>query len=446
MSFPRLFLLVSAIVLLVGCNGSITDPTDLPSDGSSDPTGGNTTLTGDPGLTGQLKVPAGTKRVYAAKEGMEGYQVVAQSDATGTIYRGTTDAAGTFTIDIPDSESGNTFMITILGPDGKAIGPVLFGTAGADGITGLKVTGEASLGTIELPADPNHQTIEPGDDANVSGQEDTDVTARLNGEGVPVGLDSKGKGQAAQYTGTTTQPSNSEGQADPDKDGLIDLFDADDNGNGTVDDFDGDGNVGSLVPDIHVNFFMNLKVQSEEAAAFYSGTEAERNEALARLYVITLEAFAEPFSTRVIKSMTGLETPGPAYLPTAEASILNPSGAGWNRGLWSSAGYAFLKEPDRFDVWVFPNTVMESGDTFNVNIEFEDGTSEQYTRMINYVFKNIPKLLQYGSVGNLKNFSITDTAANGTGAKPIRFDGTKDLVLVFNPPPDETGASIQDLD
>ncbi len=433
----RKFLYVCVVVgfVLAGCSAPAFDPTGgLGATPTPTPT-----VTGEPKVMGKIALAQTGKRAYTGKSATEGYMVVAQSNATGDIFRGVTDVEGNFQITIPEAENGNTFVITILGPDGKAVGPVLFGTAGADGITGLKTQGDENLGTVQIPADPTHQAIVPGNDSALVGQSDPNSMTRLNAEGVPVGLATKGKGdQAALAQGDVV----SSGKADADKDGLIDMLDADDNGNGKVDDFEGGGTAGPAPKMFHVNFFMNLKVQSEQAQVYYSGTESERNAAVAKDTVITLEVVTDPNSASTIKSVHGVETPGPAYLPTA--TVLSYDGGA--PATWLSLGYAFTKETDRFEVFVCPGAVMNSGDTFTIEVEFEDGATEQYSRMINYVFKNIPKLLKYGPAGGtLVDFDVNDPNVNGSPSKPILFDGTKDLTLVFNPPPDETGAYLTDL-
>ena len=146
---------------------------------------------------------------------------------------------------------------------------------------------------------------------------------------------------------------------------------------------------------------------------------------------------SEPGATRAITAAHLLETPGPAYLPTA--TLL---GGGGPAALWKDAGYAFTEKTDRFDAFVVPHAVMDAGDTFTLEVTFDDGSSVQVSRMINYVFKNIPALVQYGSSAVVKSFDITDPSANGTPEAPLTFDGTRDLLLTFRPPPDETGTPI----
>jgi len=431
-------LTLSICLAIIGCLPGSTDPTGDPTgDSGSDPSSSGASI------TGKISLPGASKLGLVAKTSTESFQVIAQSNETGEIYRGTTDETGSFEINIPDTEAGNSFMVTILGPDGRPVGPVMFGTLGDDGLTGLTVDDEVSLGTIELPNDPTAEPIEPGDDADADIEDlvDPDITARVDDAGVPVGLESHGKGDSAMVDDTGDGGEDKDQVVDPDKDGLIDMFDADDNGNGTVDDFDVEGTPGGIPCDLNVSFFMNLKVDAERAQTYYSGTPDQIAERLSNDTVITFDVTTEPIATRAIVSANILETPGPSYLPRSGVTIsVGPEDE--QHALWAANGYALQQRDDRFDAFVCPNAVMDAGDTFTVEITFDDGTTEQHSRMVNYVFKNIPKLLKYGSEGNLTDFDVTSEMVNGTYQKPILFDGTKDLVLEFQPPPDETGAPI----
>ncbi|MBN2563076.1 MAG: hypothetical protein JXQ75_19295 [Phycisphaerae bacterium] len=391
-------------------------------------------------LSGQIKAPDAARVKAGSQERAvdEGYAVIAQSDETGEIYRAETDASGSFELDIPASETGNSFMVTILGSDGRAVGPVLFGTADGEGLTGLAMDRDANLGTINLPANPDQQALNPGSDGDVADLVDSDLSVRLDGNGIPVGLASVGKGDEARGQ------SDAQRGTDKDEDGLIDMLDADDDGDGIVDDFDGDGAGSGAPADVRVNFFMNLKISAEQAETYYSGSDAEISAALSTDTVITFEAMMEPGATRSITAVELLETPGPTYLPDADKT--DDSEHGLAHTNWASIDYAFDEVTDRFEAFVRPNDEMDAGDTFTAEVSFDDGTTEQHARMINYVFKNIPKLLQYGVSGTLTDFDVTDATVNGTPEKPILFDGTQDLVLVFNPPPDETGAYLTGCD
>jgi len=425
----------SVAFLLGGCpapstgNDQIQNPDD--NDGGDGGTPGGPVV-----LSGKLNPGQAAKtRPRMQAEGEQyPFTIVAQSDQTGTVYRVETDADGTFQLELPEEEAGNSFVVSILGPDGRAVGPVMMGSADGLGVTGLKMDRDADLGTVDLPADPAASPILPGSDGDAIELADPALTARLNDAGAPVGLASVGKGADSQAAQTRAG-----GAVDRDQDGLIDLLDADDDGNGVIDDLDKGDEWTGAPDDIHVNFFMNLKIQASDAQTYYTGSAEEIAQALSQETVITFEVMSEPGATRAITAAHLLETPGPAYLPIA--TLLNSGGTA-EPVLWKDAGYAFTQQADRFDAFVVPQAVMNAGDTFTLVVAFDDGSSVQVSRMINYVFKSIPALVEYGTPTALVPFDITDHAANGTPQAPLILDGTQDLVLVFRPPPDETGAPI----
>jgi len=391
-------------------------------------------------LTGKIQAPASaSKHIRRARTAQEGYSIIAQSVQTGQSYRATSDADGNFQIAIPGTENGNTFMVTILGPDSRPMGPVIMAQNQDGVLTGIDLAGQGtvSLGTIPLPDDPTTEPITVGTDATIDGLVNQDTVVRVDENGVPVGVPSRGKGQEALLTG---ELADSEALAqDADRDGLVDLFDADDNGNGIVDDFEGDGDAGGMPEqtDVIVNCFMNLKISAQDASTYYEGSAEQIAEALRTDTVITWECMLQPSGTRTIASVRALESPAPPYL--AQCTLLNGG------GLWSESGYAFEQAEDRFQVFLIPNALLGAGDVFTLEITFEDGTTEQYCRMINYAFTNIPKLVRYGAPGNLTDFDVSDPNVNGTLEHPIPFDGSQDLVLVFNPPVDETGTYLTNL-
>lgn len=442
---PRVkWLAIGISLALLGCTNNFFPGTtgggDTGGDQQADTGGDDTGTAAGLSLTGTIAAPQSGKWAPRAQASHADYTVLAQSDQTGEVYRATTDADGDFEVELPEAEQGNTFMVTVLGPDGRTVGPVLFGTAGDDGLTGLAPVGQTSLGLIELPEDPVVEPIAPGPDADLADLIDPSLTSRLGAGGVPVGLASHGKGDDA--LNETPDPGH---KADADQDGLIDVFDADDDGDGIVDDFDTEGTDDSIPSDVHVNFFMNLKIAPQDAPTYYAGSNAEIETRLATDTIITFEVMMEPGATREITAAHLLETPGPAYLPNADKMTDGTGGLAYTN--WADEGYAFDEEDDRFDAFVRPNDVMDAGDTFTVEISFDDGTTEQHTRMINYVFKNIPKLVQYGGSAGVRNaFDVTDAAVNGTPEHPIPFDGFQNLVLVFEPPVDETGAYLTGLD
>jgi len=420
-----------------GENGDATDDDGTTADDDNGATNDGSEAS-DLALSGRIDPAQAAKHRPRSQEQEYPYTVVAQSDATGEVFRGETDENGDFEINLPDDEMGNSFIVTVLGPDGRAVGPVIFDESGDDGVTGLAMDRAADLGTIDLPDDPTTSPILPGSDGDADDLADPDLAARLDQNGVPIGLTSFGKGDdAAADSGA------GEGMADIDRDGLIGVFDADDDGDGIVDDFDEEGDASGVPEGVRADFFMNLKIDSERANTYYTGTKAEIDQSLSTDTIITFGVMSETGATHQIVEAKLLETPGPAYLPTAD--VVQDGAGGLQYSPWVDVDYAFEDAGDRFEAFVRPNDVMDAGDSFTAEVTFDDGTLAQYTRMINFVFKNIPELVQYGAAGALTDFDVTSPTINGSQQNPIPFDGAEDLVLVFYPPPDENGDPLTDM-
>ncbi len=428
-----------AVVVLIGVAGcpTVNDETDPGTNsGNNNDSGdttndnGDTTDTGTDGfgLSGRIAAPAGTKPRGRAQSADEGYTIVAQSNETGEIYRGATDATGAFEIDVPEEEKGNTFTVTIVNPDSTAEGPVVFGQSGDEAVTGVTLEEAAELGTIALPADASAAPIGPGSDANTDALADGDVTARVDENGVPVGVGSFGKG--ADAAGTASDDPNR--PFDADADGLPDLFDADNDGDGLVDDFDADGGDAPPADGVRVNFFANLKIGPDKADTYYKGTETEIDTALAVDTIITFEVLLEnPAATTTITAARLID-PMPPYM--AGSDLMTDSGFGLVFTPWTDTKFEFEAAGDRFQAFVRPNAVVDAGATFNVEVEFGDGSKNLYSFMINYVFHNIPRLESYASG------SATPEVFDGE--QPIAITDGEDVTLEFRPPLDETGALL----
>ncbi len=423
-----------AATWLIGIPMACTPGTGLDDEQvGGDGPGGNLAIRGtlnlDRAPAGQA-APANGREVGFAATG--GFVVTAVSEQTQRVYRGVADENGAFEIDIPGSESGNTFVLTIVGSDGKPLGPVLLAVADGTGLTGLKPQGDVDLGDIGIPANLGLGPIMAAAEIPEASLDD-DSKTRLGENDVPVGVNSFGKGAGTLLAGEAGDG------ADGDEDGLVDLFDADDDGDGIIDDLeDGAGAWGFPTGDVRANFFMNLKIQVEDSRPFYHGTPEELAEALSRLTVITFEVQTEPSAARTITGAHLLDSPAPDYLPLTTEP--------WTGQLWSLTGYALEASGDRFGTFVTPNAVMEVGDTFTVQVDFDDGGTERYSRMLNYIFTSIPRLVRWGPPGALADYDPGDPPLRGSPRDPLLFDGTRDLVLEFIPPLDESGAPLEGFD
>ena len=410
--------LAAACATLTACGGPMdtTDGTD--NTGDTDPPAGRV-------VTGQVAASASAKLAPFAQSKDEGYLVIAVSATTQAVYQGVTDANGEFSIDVPEDE-GDLYIFTIVNPFSHPMGPVLFGQDGAEAYTGLELDGDADLGVITLPDDADQAPIEAGAGADFGGgQVATDVVARVDDAGVPVGVPNLGKGGDAE--GETTD--NPRQRCDMDRDGSVDLFDADNDGDGVVDDFDdaGPDNPGER-DGLLLNFFMNLKVSDTQAEAYFSGDTTGIESSLQHDTVITFEVrHASAGSANNIAAVRVIGPPAPAPPYLAAATVLGG-------GLWADSGYALNKDDENhFQQFVTPNDFINAGDTFTVEVTFDDGARRVYRRMINYVFKSIPRPVRSGAPGALQAYD---------GPGELEFDGDQDLVIEWNPPVDETGAAL----
>lgn len=384
-------------------------------------------------ITGTISAPQSARKLPRQMTARQGYRVVVQSAATMRTYTGDTDENGDFTIDLPENEAGELMMMTVVQPDSRAAGLLLFNIFGNEGFGGVEVNGDVDLGQINFPDDPTSGPVMAGADADLSNATVADdVITRLNDDGVAVGVPSVGRGDAAMGD-PTNDPRQ---QCDRDRDGLINIFDADDDGDGVIDEFDPDANVNPAEADgLVLNFFMNLKISDQTAAgAYFSGDTAAISDSLRTDTVITLEVMDNGTLTKNIAAVRviGPPAPAPSYLPVTEVL------GGAMPQLWSASGYALNKEgPNHFQQFVVPNDFLTPGDSFTVEVTFDDGSVGVYTRMIDYVFHSIPKIVKYGAPDDLQAYA---------GPETIRFDGSQDLVLEWNPPVDERGMLLTGLD
>lgn len=412
--------------LFGGNDGPADIDDDLADDGAGDLTDDGA---GTAKLYGTIVAPQSARKDPRRSETTDAptYAVIVQSLDSLLTYTGQTDSRGAFEVEIPDSEAGSTFTVSFLTPAGTPTGTMTFGGELDHGYNGLVIDAPTNLGSILFPNDPSAAPIAPGSDADLLDDSiDRDAFTRLNDAGAPLGAATFGRGDDALATARLGPPN------DADQDGMIDAFDADDDGDGILDDFDSDAVLTPGLPaGLTLNFFMNLKLSDMQAEAYFTGDRAAIDSSLQNDTVITFEVRGDP--TLLGKNITaarliGPPAPSPSYLPM----LTTPDGS-----LWSASGYALRPDgANHFQEWAVPHDFLRTGDTFTVEITYDDGSVDVFNRMINYVFISIPKLVNTGTPSTL-------TAVTGPGT--ISFDGTQDLVLEWNPPVDDFGVLLTGL-
>lgn len=380
-------------------------------------------------LYGTIVAPQSARKDPRRSENTDAptYAVVVQSLDTLLTYTGQTDEQGAFQVEIPDSEAGSTFTVSFLTPAGTPTGTMTFGGELDHGYNGLVIDVPTNLGSILFPDDPSAAPIEPGSDADaLDNVVDRNAFTRLNEAGAPLGAATFGRGDDALAT-ARLGPAN-----DADQDGMIDAFDADDDGDGILDDFDADAVlIPGLPAGLTLNFFMNLKLNDMQAQAYFDADRDAIDDSLQNDTVITFEVRGDP--AQLGKNITavrliGPPSPGPSYL--SQLTTLDSA-------LWSDSGFALRPDGDNhFQEWAVPHDFLLTGDTFTVEITYDDGSVDVFNRMINYVFTSIPKLVNAGA---------PDALAPITAPGTIEFDGSQDLVLEWNPPVDDFGVQLTDL-
>ncbi len=418
---PKMFgllFLVCGVLFLAGCGGSSSTPTTTSST--------TATVTGTLSNNGKFK-------------DFTGYKIYAQAKSTHKLFYATVNADGSFSLALGSQAS---YILTLVDANSRVAGVFIMADGDATLTTGLKVTQNTSLGALTLDSVKGKVTRFSGDD--LEGLADSTLTARAV-SGKPVGYGNLGKGAEAKLTGKFAKDETS---PDQDSDGLTDSFDADADGDGTVDELQSgslattkSGKSSACIRSVGV--FMNLKIGYDRT----NSIDAKED------MVLTLELI--PTDATCAADISKVEVlNGPTYLKTATVA---PSASGWTDNkipsaypatgtLWSavsSGSYDMfnLTPPGetigRWTIWIIGHDTVTAGDSFHFKVTYKSSSEEQFVKMIDYVFTDIPKLSTY----NGTTAPTPSAGGSGTSNNPVAV-GATDLTLVFTRPKDETGAEI----
>jgi hypothetical protein len=412
-------------------------------------------------LLGKVAIDPG--QVFS--QASQGVMVIAQMvSGAGPTIRAFTNALGEFDLEIPDSLKDGEFIVSLVDSTGLAIGPLMDKASQiANGARSVGMLIGANLpsvdfGTIKVAASGLVETA-----TAIAGISPVaDIVARVSSAGVPVGMDSHGKGTSARSAASSARQLN-----DRDQDGLIDILDADDDGDGILDDFDSDSAaVDTGVPDgyaVDIGFWLN---PSDQDYRMLYQTDPTALKAFVKTKYI-LEPWFNVRDATEAAAIAGVSLDPrnkPAYLDVMKTG---PDSDPSQQVLWSAGGYRMNESqglpPNGPDIRQWKNRLivpsgasadLRAGDVFNFLVTKKDGSSLVVSRMLNFVFTNYPLLRYIGTnpasltdysalmVASIANPNATVPGSGGEGG-PLTIADNADLTIRFQPPVDDLGQPIR---
>lgn len=414
----KLVIGVSFVILLVGC-GSNVDVTPPPAE-SSTPTAPNATVT----LIGSLSTGSiSNTEIKALNTAATGYNVVAINNATDQTYYATTDASGTFSLSIPNNVS---YEVSLVGSNSRYVGPIIMSgnTSSAEVVMGITPTANTNLGQIVLDSTRGiaRPTAEPTSILN-------SLDTALATNGAPKGSGNFGTQEISSITTTR------EG-ADMDKDGIPNLFDADE---------DNDGARNGILARASAATVTSNTVEAVIMASNIWASHGHADTA-AETMIMRLEVIPKSGKIDEILSVQVLDVPA-SIKDTAiiwGASTVNSSGYPAERTLWKDVSYNLYKaniqngstSRDEWIVILRPMALMNLGDTFKIRVTYTGGSYQDFFISTSYVLTDWARITSYNS--------IPLPSTSGTSTTPESYS-TNTFSVVISKPKDESGNVLTGL-
>lgn len=467
--FVSLLLVSCSLFLITSCgsSGTATTTTTCASTTSTTTTNTSTTTTSTTSTTSTTIAPgsvvsingslnagtmsissvltSGIKTLAIAYSAIPNYAVAAVSKNTGMTYFASaeTDSLGNFSI--PNLPAGEKFYLEILNADNKLVAPVAFGTIGGDIIPAV-APGNADLNLGQIVYESAKNTAAPSIEPTSKLDPNSSVEAKGGETLVPKGAGNFGKGTEPEIGAGTYNSADIDG----DKDGLPNMFDADNDGDLRVDEFDGLSTMemtASASTKIEYSFiFTNLHVQFMDTLNWTNrcsvdttfwltiGIQPKAGNTISSAYIKSAPSWVQ--NARVGMARTQFDD------PTDYNSYVDQ--------LWSTTS------PHAYKLWkvaseniyatfmynVIPSVEVKAGDTIVFTVNFNDGTSEEVTKMVNYTFSDIPKLKQYKFGSAAWSADIPDSYYSDYHSTNIDNATTTEVALRWYVPKDESGNMI----
>ena len=405
--------------LMSGCStSSSTDTTTT----TTSPT--TTTLAQSIVLSGSLSsgsiTGSGVKKYATA---VPNYKIVALDNTANKVYYASSDASGEFSLVIPN---GVSYEVSLVDENSKYFGPIIMSgnTASSEVIVGLQPSANLNLGAVVV--DPSAKCAKPQLEPTAALNPSDAATATA---GIPKGAGNCGK---QEYSGITTKESG----ADLDKDGIPNIFDADE-------DNDGIRN-GILISPTGAT----VSSQTVEAVFISSniwathGTDDAAKDMIAMWLNVTTPndaALNKISSVQVIDAPASIKDVATIRV---SSSIGSPVGYPAENSLWKDSSYHLYKTTtlsrNQYIVSLCPRAIMNVGDTFTVRVSFSDGSSQDFILSTYYVLTDWSRLLSYNGT------TLTTSEGQKSTSQAAQFS-TATLEVVISKAKDEDGNVLAGL-
>lgn len=409
-----LFLVVSCLLLVVsqlGCgqtnNSGSSTTTTLPTQTIS--------------ISGTLSLGTITSSSIKAAAAAGDYKVVAINHNTGKAYAASPNSSGGFSLTLPNNVSYEVSLINE--STANYFGPVVMvgNTSSSEVVVGITPTANTNLGQIVIDTTQKFAkpTAEPIAIANA-------LDKAVATSGVPKGVGNYGK---TTLSGITTVEGS-----DMDKDGIPNLFDADEDNDGKMNGTAILPTSSTVVSNTIESVFMSSNIWANH------GTTEEAKDQIA----MWLNVKVKTGKLNEIASIEVINVPATIKdIATVRfsSSIGSPEGYPAENSRWKTSGYKLYKTTtlsnNQWIISLCPKAVMGLGDTFTLRVYFTAGGYEDYYISMSYVLTDWAKIITY-------NNGTTLLSTEGTNANPRTFSSSS-LELAFSKPKDEDGNTLAGL-
>lgn len=410
-----IIVLLSVVSCLLLVNYGCGQQGETPSTTTTTVPAANISLSGT--LTSGNISSAGIRTFSSA---LSDYKVVAIDNATGKTYPADTDTSGNFSITLPAKTS---YEVSIIDSSSQYVGPiVMVGGAGSSEVCmGIKPTDDINLGSIiaDLTNKFAQPTSEPTSIANL-----LDLAKAVAGK--PKGAGNNGK---EEFSGITTR----EAGADFDKDGIPNLFDADEDNDGIRNGILAHPSSSTVSSNTVEAVYMNSNIWAEH------GTAEEAKDVA--LITITVRAktgkLSEILSAEVIDVPSSIKD---VAVLRDSTSFGDPENYPAEWTAWENENHKLYKlESDNTWKALFnPKGDMNVGDTFTIRVTYTGGSYQDFFITNSYFMTDWPRII------TCEGTALPTSEGTKSSPKNLSASGTT-LAISFTKPKDEDGNILEGL-